>query len=133
MGHEPRVALLSYSTFGNPLAEDTDRVRQVVAMLGARNVGFECDGEMTPDVALDPELLQHYLFCRLSGPANVLVMPGLRSASIAAKLLVKLGGATAIGPLLLGLSHAVQIVPMEATVTDIVNMAVMGCYHVVKA
>ncbi len=92
-------------------------------MLDGRQVDFEYDGEMAADVALDPELMALYPFCRLTGPANVLIMPALHSANIAAKLLQQLGGGTVIGPLLVGLAKPVQIVPMGATVTDIVTAA----------
>jgi malate dehydrogenase (oxaloacetate-decarboxylating)(NADP+) len=123
MGHEPRVALLSYSTFGAPQGLTPDRPRQAVSILEERNVEFEFDGEIGAHVALDPDLLKLYPFCRLSGPANVLIMPGLHSANISAKLMQKLGGATMIGPVMMGLSHPCQIVQMDATVSDIVHMA----------
>ncbi|MBX9633502.1 MAG: NADP-dependent malic enzyme, partial [Magnetospirillum sp.] len=100
MGHEPRVAMLSYSNFGNPANRPSERVREAVAILDSRRVDFEYDGEMSADVALDPALLKHYPFCRLSGPANVLVMPGLHSANISWNLMQKLGGGTVIGPIL---------------------------------
>ncbi|WP_142849157.1 NADP-dependent malic enzyme [Telmatospirillum sp. J64-1] len=132
MGHEPRVALLSYSNFGNPTSDKSHRVREAVAILDKRHVDFEYDGEMAADVALDPEMMKVYPFCRLSGPANVLVMPGLYSANITSKLLQKLGGGTVIGPVLLGLSKPVQITSMDATVSDIVNMAVLAAYDSVK-
>ncbi|KAF0224293.1 MAG: malate dehydrogenase [Rhodospirillaceae bacterium] len=127
MGHEPRVALLSYSNFGNPASNPSERVREAVAILDSRRVDFEYDGEMAADVALDPALLKLYPFCRLSGPANVLVMPGLHSANISAKLMQKLGGGTVIGPILMGLDQPIQITSMDATVNDIVNMAVLAC------
>lgn len=133
MGHEPRVALLSYSNFGNPANRPSERVREAVAILDTRRVDFEYDGEMSADVALDPELLKHYPFCRLSGPANVLVMPGLHSANISWKLMQKLGGGTVIGPILMGLSKPIQITSMDATVNDIVNMAMLACYDSIRA
>ncbi len=132
MGHEPRVALLSYANFGNSLGEPAERVHAAVELLNARQVDFEYEGEISADVALDPELLRQYPFCRLSGPANVLVMPGLNSANISWKLMQKLGGATAIGPILMGLSKPVQITSMDATVNDIVNMAVLACYDAIR-
>ncbi|MBI5162704.1 MAG: NADP-dependent malic enzyme [Magnetospirillum sp.] len=132
MGHEPRVALLSYSTFGNPASDRAERVREAAKILDSRKVDFEYDGEMAADVALDADLLKHYPFCRLSGPANVLVMPGLYSANISWKLMQKLGGGTVIGPILMGLSHPVQITAMDATVNDIVNMAVLACYDAIR-
>ncbi|MBI2235858.1 MAG: NADP-dependent malic enzyme [Magnetospirillum sp.] len=132
MGHNPRVALVSYSTFGNPWSDRAERVREAVAILDERKVDFEYDGEMAADVALDPELLRHYPFCRLSEPANILIMPGLYSAHIGAELVQKLGGGSTIGPIMMGLSRPIQITSMDATATDIVNMAVLACYDAVK-
>jgi len=132
MGHEPRVALLSYSNFGNPPAQHAQRMRDAVAELDQRHVDFEYDGEMAADVALDDELRRLYPFCRLSGPANILIMPGLYASNIASKLLQKLGGGTVIGPLLIGLDKPVQITAMDATVTDIVNSAVLACHDAVR-
>ncbi|MCW2245678.1 malate dehydrogenase (oxaloacetate-decarboxylating)(NADP+) [Azospirillum fermentarium] len=128
MGHEPRVAMLSYSNFGqHPNRENVDRVRQAVDLLDQRRVDFEYDGEMSADVALDHELMKRlYPFCRLSGPANVLIMPGLHAANISAKLLQKTSGGTVIGPLLIGLDRPVQIVQMGATVSDIVTLAALA-------
>ena len=132
LGQEPRVALLSYSNFGNPLTNKSDRVREAVALLDQRKVDFEYDGEMAADVALDAELLKLYPFTRLSGPANILIMPGLYAANISYKLFAKLGGGTIIGPILTGLSKPAQIVGMDATVSDMVNMAVLACYDAIK-
>ena len=129
MGHEPRVALLSHSTFGNPVSGSTERVRKAVAELETRNPDFEFDGEMAVDVALDKGLLALYPFCRLTAPANVLIMPALHSANISAKLLGKLGGGTVIGPLLLGLQKPAEVVPMGATVNDIVAMAALAAHE----
>jgi malate dehydrogenase (oxaloacetate-decarboxylating)(NADP+) len=126
MGHEPRVALLSFSNFGNPPSAKTQRLRDAIALLDSRRVDFEYDGEMSADTALDPVLLGLYPFSRLKGPANVLVMPELHSANIAAKLLQKVGGGSSIGPILHGLAKPVQIVPLGATVSDIVNMAALA-------
>ena len=133
LGYEPRVAMLSFSTFGNPDSHPTGRVRQAVRILEARGVDFEVDGEMAADVALDPDLLRHYPFCRLSGPANVLVMPSLHSANIAWKLMQKLGGGTVIGPILVGLDKPIQITAMDATVNDMVNMAVLAAYDSIES
>jgi malate dehydrogenase (oxaloacetate-decarboxylating)(NADP+) len=131
-GHEPRVALLSFSNFGNPMLETAQRVRDGVAMLRSRNPDFEIDGEMQADVALDYELMQKvYPFCKLSGPANVLVMPALHSANISATLLQKLGGGTVIGPLLLGLSKPVQIAPMGASAGQLVEMAAFAAHDAI--
>ncbi|MGH7054044.1 MAG: NADP-dependent malic enzyme [Stellaceae bacterium] len=132
-GLAPRVALLSYSNFGNPAGRDAERVREAVALLDRRGVDFEYDGEMSADVALDQRLMrQLYPFCRLGGPANILVMPELNSANIVAKLLPQLGGGTVVGPLLLGLSHPVQIVNMGATVSDLVNLAALSAHDAIR-
>ena len=133
MGHEPRVALLSYANFGNPPNLNSERVHEAVAILNSRNVDFEYDGEMAADVALDPDLLKLYPFCRLSGPANILVMPGLYSANIACKLLQKLGGGQIIGPVLTGLAKPVQITSMDATASDIVTMAVLASHQALRS
>jgi malate dehydrogenase (oxaloacetate-decarboxylating)(NADP+) len=132
MGHEPRVALLSFSNFGNPLAEKAERVRNAVKILDGRNVDFEYDGEMSVDVALDPELRTLYPFCRLSRPANVLIMPALHTANIASKLVQKLAGGTTIGPLMVGLDKPVQIVSMKASVNDIVTAAALAAAEAIS-
>ncbi len=129
LGHEPRVALLSHSTFGNPGLSTGYAMREAVALLDKRRVDFEYDGEMSPDVALDPSYRALYPFCRLTGPANVLVMPGLHSAHIVSRLAPRLGGGGTIGPLLIGLTHAAQIVPMDASVSQIVDMATIAAHQ----
>ena len=132
-GLVPRVALLSYANFGNPTGPDCERVRQAVAVLDERRPGFEYDGEMSPDVALDTRLMQQlYPFCRLGGAANILVMPGLNSANITAKLLPHLGGGTVVGPLLMGLDRPVQIVNIGATVSDLVNLAALSAHDAIR-
>ena len=103
-------------------------MREAVQILDKRRVDFEYDGEMAADVALNPEVMAHYPFCRLSGPANVLVMPAFHSASISTKMLQELGGSTVIGPLLVGLDKPVQIVSLGAKDSDIVNMAAIAAY-----
>jgi malate dehydrogenase (oxaloacetate-decarboxylating)(NADP+) len=129
MGYEPRVALLAYSTFGQPYSERSERVQEAVRILDKRRVDFEYDGEMGADVALNHQLMQRqYPFCRLSGAANVLIMPAFHSASISTKMLQELGGSTVIGPLLVGLNKPVQIVPLNAKDSDIVNMAAIAAY-----
>ena len=131
MGYEPRVAMLAYSTFGHPRGRAlARRVREAVQILDKRRVDFEYDGEMAADVALNPRRWQLYPFCRLSGPANVLVMPAFHSASISTKLLQELGGSTVIGPLLVGLDKPVQIVSLGAKDSDIVNMAALAAFNV---
>jgi malate dehydrogenase (oxaloacetate-decarboxylating)(NADP+) len=132
LGLDPRVALLSYSNFGNPIGPHAERAREAVALLDRRDPGFEYDGEMSADVALDHRLMhQLYPFCRLSGPANILVMPDLHSANISAKLLPHLGGGTVVGPLLIGLARPVQIVNIGATVSDLVNLAALAAHDAI--
>lgn len=126
MGHEPRVAFLSYSTFGNPEGRWLENLRAAVQVLDERKVGFEYEGEMAPDVALNPKQLANYPFARLSGPANVLIMPGLQSANISAKLLRELGGDSVIGPMLVGMEKSVQIAPMTSTASELVTLAVLA-------
>jgi malate dehydrogenase (oxaloacetate-decarboxylating)(NADP+) len=101
-----------------------------VKILDQRRVDFEYDGEMSADVALNPEAAAAYPFCRLSGPANVLIMPAFHSASISTKLLQELGGATVIGPILVGLDRSVQIVPLTAKDSQLVNMAALAAFNV---
>jgi malate dehydrogenase (oxaloacetate-decarboxylating)(NADP+) len=129
MGYTPRVAMLSYSTFGQPVGERSLKMRNAVKVLEERKVDFEFDGEMAADIALNPELRDQYSFCKLSGPANVLVMPAIHSASISTKMLEELGGSTLIGPLLVGLNKSVQIASMGAKDSDIVNMAAIAAYN----
>ena len=137
LGHQPRVAFLSYSNFGNPAGKWLENIRGAVAILDARGaengngVGFEYDGDMSPDVALNPTVMKHYPFMRLSAPANVLVMPGLQSANISAKLLRELGGNATIGPMLIGMEKPVQIVPMTAIAPDVLMLAVLAASEVV--
>jgi len=127
---EPRVALLAYSTFGHPRGERSDKVREAVSILDKRQVDFEYDGDMAADVALNREALQKYPFCRLKDTANVLIMPAFHSASISTKMLKELGGATLVGPMLVGLTHSVQICPLGAKDSDIVNMAALAAYDI---
>jgi malate dehydrogenase (oxaloacetate-decarboxylating)(NADP+) len=129
MGYTPRVALLAYSTFGQPEGDRAKKIREAVQILDQRRVDFEYDGEMAADVALNPKLMAAYPFCRLSGPANVLVMPAYHSAAISTKMLQELGGSTVIGPLLVGLDKPVQIVSLSAMDSDIVNMAALAAYN----
>jgi malate dehydrogenase (oxaloacetate-decarboxylating)(NADP+) len=129
-GYEPRVAFLSYSTFGYPKGDRSEHVRTAVKLLDESGTDFEYDGEMAADVALSREAMALYPFCRLSGPANVLVMPAAHSASISTKMLQQLGGVTVIGPLLTGLSKSVQIASMSATTNDIVNLAAIAAFDI---
>ncbi|MBD3772388.1 MAG: NADP-dependent malic enzyme [Rhodobacteraceae bacterium] len=126
MGHDPRVAFLSYSNFGNPPGEWLSTSRDAVALLDSRGVDFEYEGEMSPDVALSDEMKRHYPFSRLTAPANVLIMPGLQSASISAKLIKELAGGDSLGPFLVGMEKPVQIAGMTSTVSDLVTLGVLA-------
>ena len=131
LGQDPRLAFLSYSNFGNPPGEFLAPMRDAVKLLDERRVSFEYEGEMSPDVALNRRMKALYPFSRLSGPANVLIMPGLQSANISAKLLRELSGGRMIGPLLVNMSKPVQIAPQTATASDLVTMAVLASSGVV--
>jgi malate dehydrogenase (oxaloacetate-decarboxylating)(NADP+) len=133
LGHEPRVALLSHSTFGNPMHSTVQGIREAVAILDRRGVDFEYDGDMSPEVALDPAIRALYPFCRLTGNANLLVMPGLHAAHIASRLAPRLGATSTIGPVLLGLTHPAQIIPMGASVSQIVDLAGIAGYQSITA
>jgi malate dehydrogenase (oxaloacetate-decarboxylating)(NADP+) len=126
LGHEPRVAFLSYSTFGNPAGKWIETTREAVHILDEQQVDFEYEGEMAPDAALNPKVMALYPFSRLTAPANVLIMPGLQSANLSAKLLREIGGATAIGPMLLGMEKPVQVVPMTAIAPDVLTLAALA-------
>ena len=127
-GFDPRVAFLSYSTFGNPVGERMEKVRRAVEILDGRGVDFEYDGDLAADVALDPLHTLTYPFSRLSGDANVLIMPAIHSASISTKLLDAVGGATVLGPFLTGLEKPVQICSLGATASEIVQMATLAAF-----
>lgn len=129
-GMEPRVALLAYSTFGQLKGERSDVVAGAVKVLDERGVDFEYDGEMAADVALNPDIAKLYPFCRLTDSANVLVMPAFHAASISTKMLAELGGATVIGPMLVGMSRSVQICQLGARDSDIANMAALAAYDI---
>lgn len=131
LGFMPRVAFLSYSTFGNPMGERAEKVRDAVAILDAcDDCDFEYEGDIAADVALNPMHKILYPFSRLSGEANVLVMPAIHSASISTKLLEGMSRATVIGPVLLGMSKSVQIASLGATVNDIVNLATVAAFDI---
>ena len=131
-GHEPRVALLSYSNFGQPSRPHMERIRDAVSILESRNVDFEFDGDIQAGVALNYDLMQDvFPFCRLSSAANVLVMPALHSASISSNLLGSVGGATVIGPILVGLSKPIQVVPLGSSVNDLVNIAAFAAHDAI--
>ncbi len=129
-GAHPRVALLSHSTFGNPRMERSEKIRDAVSILDRReDLEFEYEGEMNVDVALNENMRELYPFSRLSGAANVLVMPALHSASIATSLLTTAGGATVVGPVLTGLSRPIQIAPLGGSVSDIVTFAALAAFQ----
>jgi malate dehydrogenase (oxaloacetate-decarboxylating)(NADP+) len=130
LGLEPRVAFVSFSTFGYPRSERAEKMHRAVTVLEARGVDFEFEGEMTVDVALNTSAQEAYPFQRLTGPANILVMPARHSASISVKLVQEMAGATVIGPILSGLDKSVQICSSSSTATDIVNMAVLAACKV---
>jgi malate dehydrogenase (oxaloacetate-decarboxylating)(NADP+) len=136
LGYTPRAAFLSYSTFGNPRGPRGEKVRQAVAMMDERaaqpntDVDFEYEGDMPPELALSPNLHANYPFSRLTDAANVLIMPAIHSASISTKLVEALGGATVVGPVLVGLSKPVQFCPLGASVSQIVTMATLAAYDV---
>jgi len=130
LGYDPRIALLAFSTFGHPPGERAAYVQGAVKLLDQRRVDFEYDGEMAADVALNRDAMALYPFCRLSGPANVLVMPAFHSASISTKMLQELGGATVIGPILVGLDRPVQIVSLSASDSQLLTMAALAAFNV---
>ena len=133
MGHTPRVAILSFTNFGSPGSEIADEARKAINILDQRAPDFEYDGEMSADVALDYELMkQRYPFCRLSGPANILVMPGLHSANISFELIQNLTEGSVIGPIMLGAERPFQIVQMGASVTDLVQAAALAAYEALR-
>ena len=132
LGQEPRVAFLSYSSFGNPLRHIDQRMRDAVAILDQRGADFEYDGEMSVEVALNHALMRdRYPFCRLQGPANVLIMPGLHAANIATQLLEEMGGGKRVGPLLMGLDKPAQIFDFASTVSDMVNLAALAAHEAI--
>jgi malate dehydrogenase (oxaloacetate-decarboxylating)(NADP+) len=130
LGYEPRVAMLAFSTFGHPKGERSERVMEAVRILDGMRVDFEYEGEMAADVALNRDVMAQYPFCRLTGPANVLVMPAFHSASISTKMLQELGGSTVLGPMIVGLNKPVQVVSLGATDADIVNMAALAAFNI---
>jgi len=130
LGVEPRVAFASFSNFGYPVSERAEKMEQAAEVLDGRSVDFEYDGEMTVDVALNMDVMKEYPFCRLTGPANILVVPARHSASISVKLMQEMAGATVIGPILTGVDKQVKICATTSTVNDILHMAVMAACKV---
>ncbi|CAN0587199.1 unnamed protein product, partial [Ectocarpus sp. 12 AP-2014] len=133
LGFKPRVALLSFSNFGNPEKEKNERIRNAISILDQMQLDFEYDGEMTADVALNTDLQKIYPFCRLSGPANILIMPGLHSAAISTHLLEELAGGIFIGPILSGFEYPVQIVPIGSSANDILKVAAFAAIEAIDA
>ena len=128
LGFTPRVALLAHSTFGKPMSERSIHLREARDLLEKRKVDFEFEGEMQPDVALNQKFKTIYPFSKLSGPANILIMPAIHSAAISTKLLKELGGSTLIGPLLIGLNRPIEIATLRSKVSDIFNMAAIAAF-----
>ena len=129
LGLTPRVALLAASNFGAPKRETSDRIQKAVEILDQGDHNFEYDGEMSVTMALDPDVRKTYPFCRLSGPANVFVMPAIHSASITSQMLQKFAGADVIGPVLMGLDKPVQIAQRGTRVRDLVTLAALAAYQ----
>ena len=127
-GFEPKVAFLSHSTFGKPMTERSKHVREAIELMKTKKIDFDYDGEMQPDVALNPEYKKSYPFSKIVGNANILIMPALHSASISVKLMKTFGGAKLIGPLLIGLGLPIEIAPLRSSPSDILNLASIAAY-----
>ena len=127
-GFEPKVAFLSHSTFGKPISRNTKHVREAIEILKSKDVDFDFDGEMQPDVALNPIYKEIYPFSKIVGNANILIMPALHSAAISTKLMKSFGGAKLIGPLLVGLDQPIEVAPLRSTTSDILNLASIAAY-----
>ena len=133
-GFDPKVAFLSHSTFGNPVSKNTKHVRDAIELLKKEKVDFDFDGEMQPDVALNPIYQETYPFSKIVGRANILIMPALHSAAISTKLMKVYGGAKLIGPLLIGLGLPIEVAPLRSSTSDILNLASVAAYssHVIN-
>ncbi len=127
-GFDPKVAFLSHSTFGKPISKNTKHVRDAIDLLKKEKVDFEFDGEMQPDVALNPTYKDIYPFSKIVGNANILIMPALHSAAISTKLMKVFGGGKLIGPLLIGLGSPIEVAPLRATTSEILNLASIAAY-----
>jgi len=127
-GFNPKVAFLSHSTFGEPATSRTKHIRDAVEILKDKKVDIQFDGDMQPDVALNEEYKELYPFSGIVGNANILIMPGQHSAQISYKMMKTLGGAKVIGPLLIGLGHAVEIAPLRSSTSEILNLASVAAY-----
>lgn len=133
MGFKPRAAILSFSNFSDPERLSDTHAKEAISLLDEMNVDFEYEGEITADVALNPNLQKIYPFCRLTGPANILIMPGLNSAAISTNLLEELSGGIFIGPILNGFEYPVQIVPIGSSATDILQVAAFAAIDAINA
>jgi len=133
-GFDPKVAFLSHSTFGKPVSKNTKHVRDAIELLKNEKVDFDFDGEMQPDVALNPIYQEIYPFSKIVGKANILIMPALHSAAISTKLMKVYGGAKLIGPLLIGLGLPIEVAPLRSSTSDILNLASIAAYssHVIE-
>ena len=127
-GFDPKVAFVSHSTFGQPSTTRTKHIKTAVEILKNRNVNFEFDGDMQPDVALDEEYKSLYPFSKIVGNANILIMPGQHSAAISYKMMKTLGDSKVIGPLLIGLGLPIEIAPLRSSTSEIINLASIAAY-----
>ena len=127
-GFDPKVAFVSHSTFGQPLTNRTKHIKKAVEILREKNVNFEFDGDMQPDVALDKEYKNLYPFSKIVGNANILIMPGQHSAAISYKMMKSLGDSKVIGPLLIGLGLPIEIAPLRSSTSEIINLASIAAY-----
>ena len=127
-GFDPKVAFLSHSTFGKPVSKNTKHVRDAINLLKKEKVDFDFDGEMQPDVALNPVYQEIYPFSKIVGKANILIMPALHSAAISTKLMKVYGGAKLIGPLLIGLGLPIEVAPLRSSTSDILNLASVAAF-----
>ena len=127
-GFDPKVAFLSHSTFGKPISRNTKHVRDAIDLLKKEKVDFDFDGEMQPDVALNPVYKDIYPFSKIVGNANILIMPALHSAAISTKLMKVFGGGKLIGPLLIGLGSPIEVAPLRASTSEILNLASIAAY-----
>ena len=127
-GFEPKIAFLSHSTFGKPISRNTRHVRDAIEKLKKEKVDFDFDGEMQPDVALNPIYKEIYPLSKIVGKANVLIMPALHSAAISTKLMKVFGGGKNIGPLLIGLGQPIEVAPLRASTSEILNLASIAAY-----
>ena len=127
-GFDPKVAFVSHSTFGQPVTSRTKHIKKAVDILKEKNVDFEFDGDMQPDVALNKEYKNLYPFSNIVGNANILIMPGQHSAAISYKMMKELGDTKVIGPLLIGLGLPIEIAPLRTSTSELINLASIAAY-----